>query len=40
MFSGGDEPINKNPCKAKTYHGFLGIESEVVKSITEFINEN
>ncbi|MCS5549959.1 MAG: alpha/beta hydrolase [Gammaproteobacteria bacterium] len=40
MFSGGDEPINKNPCKAKTYHGFLGIESEVVRSITEFINEN
>lgn len=40
MFSGGDEPINKNPCKAKTYHGFLGIESEVVRSITGFINEN
>jgi len=40
MFSGGDEPINKNPCKAKTYHGFLGIESEVVRGITGFINEN
>ncbi len=40
IFSGGDEPINKNPCKAKTYHGYLGIESEVVRGITEFINEN
>jgi len=40
MFSGGDEPINKNPCKAKTYHGFLGIEDEVVESIAEFINES
>lgn len=38
MFSGGDEPLSK-PCKAKSYHGFLGIESEVVKYIADFIKK-
>lgn len=35
-FSGGDEPIS-NPCKAKSAHGYLGIENEVVKYIADFI---
>lgn len=35
-FSGGDDPISK-PCKAKSAHGFLGIENEVVKYISDFI---
>ena len=36
MFSGGDEPRAK-PCKAKTAHGFLGIERDVVAAIAGFI---
>lgn len=40
IFSGGDDPINKNPCKSRTYHGYLGIENEVVESIVEFIKKN
>lgn len=39
MFSGGDEPISK-PCKAKSYHGFLGIEDQVVEYIAGFIKTN
>lgn len=39
MFSGGDTPISK-PCKAMSYHGFLGIEDEVVNYISEFIKTN
>ena len=29
LFSGGDRPRSK-PCQAMSYHGFLGIEDEVV----------
>ncbi len=36
VVSGGDEPISK-PCKAKSAHGFLGIERKVVKLIAIFI---
>lgn len=39
MFSGGNEESSK-PCKAQTYHGYLGIEDKVVKSIIDFINAN
>lgn len=39
MFSGGDTPKSK-PCKAMSYHGFLGIESEVVNYISDFIKAN
>ncbi len=39
LFSGGDEPISQ-PCKAKSYHGFLGIEKQVVDYIFEFIKNN
>ena len=37
LFSGGDEPISSNPCQAKTYHGYLGIEGEVIDYIAAFI---
>lgn len=40
LFSGGDEPISNNPCQARTYHGYLGIEKKVVESITRFIDED
>lgn len=39
MFSGGDAPISK-PCKAMSYHGFLGIEDDVVDFISGFIKSN
>ncbi|MBW5289094.1 MAG: hypothetical protein Rpha_0455 [Candidatus Ruthia sp. Apha_13_S6] len=29
-----------NPCRAKTHHGFLGIESKVIDYIAQFIKEN
>lgn len=38
MFTGGDEPIS-SACKARSYHGFFGIEDDVVKHIAEFITE-
>jgi alpha/beta superfamily hydrolase len=40
LFSGGDEPISKNPCQARTYHGYLGIEEDVVNFMHDFISEN
>lgn len=39
MFSGGDSPISSE-CKARSYHGFLGIEHDVVNYISEFIKAN
>ena len=39
LFDGGDEPKNSNPCKAKTYHGYLGIEEDVVSYIDDFIKQ-
>lgn len=39
MFSGGDTPRSK-PCQAMSYHGFLGIEDEVVTFISDFIKAN
>jgi hypothetical protein len=36
LFSGGDEPVSE-PCKAKSQHGFYGIEKEVVDAIATFI---
>jgi len=34
-FSGGE--TTGDPCKVNSYHGFLGIETKVVKSIVEWI---
>lgn len=39
IFVDGNKPISK-PCKAKSYHGFLGIEEKVVDYISDFIKEN
>ncbi len=36
-FTGGDPPKSKDPCMAFTPHGFLGVEDQVVKAITDFI---
>ena len=36
MFSGGDPPLSK-PCHARSAHGFLGIEQDVVAAIAAFI---
>lgn len=38
-FSGGDKPTSR-PCKAMSYHGFIGIEKDVVGYIAEFIQSN
>lgn len=35
-FSGGKDPVSK-PCKARSAHGFYGIEQQVVSRISEFI---
>ncbi len=37
-FDGGR--TKDNPCDARSYHGFLGIEGEVVRRIAEFIKNN
>lgn len=29
-----------NPCKAKTYHGFLGMEKEILTDMISFVNTN
>ena len=39
-FTGGDEPISSNPCQARTYHGYLGIEQDVTNYIGSFIQQN
>ncbi len=39
MYDGGDEPISE-ACKARSAHGFLGIESQVLKDIIAFIKSN
>jgi len=38
MFSGGRE--QSNPCEAMSYHGYLGIEDEVVDAIATFVLAN
>ena len=35
--SGGDPPVSKNPCQARTPHGFLGVEGTVVDAIAKWI---
>ncbi len=37
-FSGGD--TTGNPCKGKSYHGFLGIERQVITSIIDWIKSH
>ncbi len=38
-FEGGDPPRSA-ACHARSYHGFLGIEDEVVKAIADWIKHN
>ena len=38
IFSGGDS--TSKPCKAMSYHGYMGIEEEVVGYISKFIKSN
>jgi len=40
LFTGGDTPISSNPCQARTYHGYLGIEQDVTDYIGDFIQQN
>ena len=40
LFTGGDIPISSNPCQARTYHGYLGIEQDVTDYIGDFIQQN
>jgi len=40
IITGGDSPLSKAPCLARTPHGFFGIEGEVVKAIAEWINKH
>lgn len=37
VWTGGNPPISKEPCLARTPHGFLGVESDVVRAIAEWI---
>jgi hypothetical protein len=39
IFTGGDPPLSKSPCLARTPHGFLGIEGEIVRAISAWIGE-
>ncbi|VAW74423.1 hypothetical protein MNBD_GAMMA12-165 [hydrothermal vent metagenome] len=38
LVSAGDKPVSR-PCKARSAHGFWGIESEVVELIGQFIRQ-
>lgn len=38
MFKGGRE--QSNPCRAMSYHGYLGIEDDVVEAIATFVLAN
>ncbi|SMN14580.1 hypothetical protein CRYPA_613 [uncultured Candidatus Thioglobus sp.] len=40
LFNGGDEPMSNNLCQARTYHGYLGIEDQVVSYISKFISND
>jgi hypothetical protein len=37
VWVGGDPPISKDPCWARTPHGFLGVERDVVRAIATWI---
>lgn len=39
LYEGGNE-TDKNPCRAMTHHGYLGIEQEVVDDIAAFIKKH
>ncbi|MEA2639599.1 MAG: hypothetical protein QOF51_993 [Chloroflexota bacterium] len=37
---GGDPPISTDPCEAQAPHGYLGVEQEVVNTISDWIAGN
>jgi hypothetical protein len=37
VITGGDPPLSKSPCHARTPHGFFGKEEDVVKAIAAWI---
>jgi hypothetical protein len=37
VWTGGDPPLSKEPCWARTPHGFLGVENDVVRAIAMWI---
>jgi len=39
VWTGGDPPISKEPCWARTPHGFLGVENDVIKYIAEWVSQ-
>ena len=39
IFAGGGPPLSQGPCLARTPHGFLGIEGEVVNAIAAWIGK-
>jgi len=39
VFTGGGPPLSQGPCLARTPHGFLGIEGEVVNAIAAWIGK-
>jgi pimeloyl-ACP methyl ester carboxylesterase len=39
ILSGGAKP-RSGPCKARSQHGFLGIEGKTVATIADFINKH
>ena len=39
IFTGGDPPLSRGPCLARTPHGFFGIEDKVVETIAAWIRK-
>jgi hypothetical protein len=37
VWTGGDPPLSKEPCWARTPHGFFGVEGDVVRAIASWI---
>jgi hypothetical protein len=40
MGTGGEPPLSKQPCWARTPHGFLGVENDVVRAIAAWITQH
>jgi len=38
LIKGGFPPVDPNPCGATTFHGFLGTEARVIRTIVRFVN--
>jgi hypothetical protein len=40
VWTGGDPPLSRQPCLARTPHGFLGVENDVVGAIAAWIAQH